>query len=378
MGRIPSDWDITTSAEPMQIKARFPRTYDTGIAHGTVTVIVSGAPYEITTYRVDGEYLDGRHPESVSFTKSLEEDLARRDFTMNAIAYHPEEGIVDPFFGEKDIRMKTIRAVGSPDKRFSEDALRILRAARFSGQLGFLIEDETLRSMEKNAPRLRNISVERIRDEFTKLLLSPFPEKLLIAGGFLEYAWDESTRPSLKELELAAERLKLCPKKPALAYALLFCGRNAEGSASSASNAMKFLKFDAASISKCSQLVKWSKAPIPCSNYELRKFLSLSLPGNFLDIVSIRGILGSEAEKASLPSTVELYEKIIKRGDALSRKDLKVNGTDALNCGISGKAIGDALSFLLERVLEEPRLNDREALLCMLSSFQAHPKPLKS
>ena len=178
LGRTPDDWDITTSASPGQIKALFRRTVDTGIRHGTVTVMREGEGFEVTTYRIDGEYEDGRHPREVTFTSSLLEDLRRRDFTINAMAYNEEAGLVDAFGGVKDINAGIIRCVGSPAERFSEDALRIMRAVRFSAQLGYRIEEETAAAIRRLAPSLKNISAERIQTELVKLLVSDHPDYL--------------------------------------------------------------------------------------------------------------------------------------------------------------------------------------------------------
>lgn len=170
LGRVPQDWDITTSAKPVQVKALFRRTVDTGLQHGTVTVLLHHIGYEVTTYRIDGEYKDNRHPESVEFTEKLVFDLERRDFTINAMAYNPDRGLVDEFDGVGDMERKIIRCVGNPGARFGEDALRMLRAVRFSGQLGFSIEDSTRQAIVESARHLKNISAERIRVELTKLL----------------------------------------------------------------------------------------------------------------------------------------------------------------------------------------------------------------
>lgn len=173
LGREPEDWDITTSAKPQEIKAAFPRTIDTGIRHGTVTVMIDHMGYEVTTYRIDGEYEDGRHPKEVSFTTNLKRDLERRDFTINAMAYNDSVGLVDEFDGIGDLSRKVICCVGDAGQRFDEDALRMLRAVRFSGQLGFEIEAQTRRAIVERAIHLKKISAERIRVELTKLLLSP-------------------------------------------------------------------------------------------------------------------------------------------------------------------------------------------------------------
>ena len=181
LGRTPNDWDITTSAKPEQVKALFHRTVDTGIAHGTVTVLLEKEGFEVTTYRVDGEYEDGRHPKEVTFTACLEEDLKRRDFTINAMAYNPRKGLVDLFEGQKDLENKVIRCVGDPLERFTEDALRIMRAVRFSAQLGFSLEEETRKVLSVLAPNLKHVSAERIQVELIKLLVSPHPDYLRIA-----------------------------------------------------------------------------------------------------------------------------------------------------------------------------------------------------
>ena len=179
LGKKPNDWDITTSATPIQVKSLFRRTIDTGIQHGTVTVMLGSEGYEVTTYRIDGAYEDARHPKEVTFTASLEEDLKRRDFTINAMAYNDDSGIVDLFGGLSDLDKGIIRAVGDPYDRFDEDALRILRAVRFAAQLDYAIDEKTLEALKKLAQNLTKISAERIRTELQKLLVSGHPEKML-------------------------------------------------------------------------------------------------------------------------------------------------------------------------------------------------------
>lgn len=178
LARKPQDWDITTSAKPEAIKEIFRRTVDTGIEHGTVTVMIGKDSYEVTTYRIDGAYEDSRHPKEVHFTNCLEEDLRRRDFTINAMAYNDDVRLVDVFGGMQDLNHHLIRCVGDPRERFSEDALRILRAVRFSAQLDFPIEPDTAKAVKELAPNLKNISAERIQTELVKLLTSPHPERI--------------------------------------------------------------------------------------------------------------------------------------------------------------------------------------------------------
>lgn len=199
LDRVPGDWDITTSALPEQVKELFHRTVDTGIQHGTVTVMMGKEGFEVTTYRVDGEYHDGRHPDAVTFTRSLEEDLKRRDFTINAMAYHPEHGLVDLFGGMEDINRKIIRCVGDPVERFTEDALRMLRAVRFSAQLGFTVEENTKAALARMSGNLEHVSAERIQTELVKLLVSDHPD-------YLRTAWETGlTREFLPEFDACME-----------------------------------------------------------------------------------------------------------------------------------------------------------------------------
>ena len=181
LGKEPNDWDITTSAKPEQVKSLFRRTIDTGIKHGTVTVMLNRVGYEVTTYRIDGEYEDGRHPKEVIFTGSLREDLRRRDFTINAMAYSEKDGLVDLFGGQQDLENKIIRCVGDAKERFTEDALRMLRAVRFSAQLGFTVDEDTISAMKELAPNLSKVSAERIQTELVKTLVSDNPGNLKIA-----------------------------------------------------------------------------------------------------------------------------------------------------------------------------------------------------
>lgn len=178
LGREPEDWDITTSAMPEETKALFRKTFDTGIEHGTVTVLMGDEGFEVTTYRIDGKYEDARHPKEVSFTRNLKEDLRRRDFTINAMAYNEKDGLVDIFGGVADLEAEVLRCVGDAEERFGEDALRILRGIRFAAQLGFRLEEDTRRGMRKLAPELVKISAERIQAELVKMLVSDMPEML--------------------------------------------------------------------------------------------------------------------------------------------------------------------------------------------------------
>ncbi|MCI7474744.1 MAG: tRNA nucleotidyltransferase [Clostridiales bacterium] len=202
LGRTPGDYDVCTSAYPEQVMGLFEHTVPTGIQHGTVTVLTEDGPVEVTTFRREGGYADGRHPDGVIFDVGLTEDLARRDFTINAMALGPEGEIIDPFDGQKDLEAEIIRCVGEPDRRFSEDALRMLRAVRFAAQLGFAIEPATEDAIRRNAGRVSQVSGERIKAEMEKTLLSPHPERAeeLIRWGLLAHLWPQRNCPGLVDL----------------------------------------------------------------------------------------------------------------------------------------------------------------------------------
>ncbi len=273
--KTPKDWDITTSALPNETKKLFPNTYDTGIQHGTITVVMDKTNYEITTYRIDGTYSDFRHPTEVTFTNKIDEDLSRRDFTMNAIAYNETKGFCDPFKGQEDIKNKIIRGVGNPDKRFNEDALRMLRCVRFSAQLNFKIEENTYNSILKNSELIKNISVERIRDEFTKLLLSPNPEKILVlkATDLLKHILPILGDKIYNNCKIISTLKKLAENKSDF-VPQFYCALFYDLTEKDAQNLMKQLKFDTKTVKATGTLVKYATLPVEKNKYEVRKILS--------------------------------------------------------------------------------------------------------
>ncbi|MDR1700078.1 MAG: CCA tRNA nucleotidyltransferase, partial [Lachnoclostridium sp.] len=268
MGRVPEDWDITTSASPMQIKELFRRTIDTGLRHGTVTVMDGNVGYEVTTYRVDGVYEDYRHPQKVTFTKNLHEDLKRRDFTINAMAYNPRSGIVDLYGGQEDIASKIIRSVGNAKERFSEDALRMLRAVRFAGQLGFSIEEQTFRSICELAPLIRHISKERIRVELSKLLISDgsdcfrLIEELCLLTVFLpEWSGSGYSLSFVKEINILCKTNRVSVKQQ---VALLFAALLHENTDSKEAGAVcRRLTFDNDTIKLVERLIACQDKELP-------------------------------------------------------------------------------------------------------------------
>ena len=367
LGKEPNDWDITTSAKPQEVKSLFRKTVDTGIAHGTVTVIINHEGYEVTTYRIDGEYQDGRHPNSVEFTGNLVEDLKRRDFTINAMAYNQVSGLVDAFDGISDLEKGVIRCVGNPLERFEEDALRMLRCIRFSAGLGFEIEAYTWHAIEQLAPNIEKISKERIQVELDKLLLSKQPEKIayVYETGLSDYIFTELNR--LKDLDKMEEVLTLLHKVESNHYlrwgALLYLtdgGRCKE--------ILKDLRFDNRTIDTVSKLVEALKLPVPKDIVETRK--SMNQVGT--EIYPYWIAMEQALERHSEPMLQEwntYYQQVIENQECISLKQLAVNGKDIIAMGVPrGNQVGEILAKLLNAVLEEPKLNDREKLVNIIKT----------
>lgn len=404
LGRRPDDWDITTSAKPQETKALFGKTIDTGIQHGTVTVMRHGRGYEVTTYRVDGEYEDGRHPKEVTFTASLKEDLRRRDFTVNAMAYNEEDGLVDLFGGRQDLEQKIIRCVGEANERFEEDALRIMRAVRFSAQLGFSIEERTKEAIRGHAERLRQVSAERIQVELTKLVISPNPD-------FLRIAWETGiTAVVLPEFDrlmeqpqnnphhcfsvgehtlhaMQAVRPDKCLRLAMLLHDVakpLCLTTDAEGidhfhghaqkGERMAAQILKRLRYDNHTTELVSRLVKWHDVAIAPEKKAVRRAASRMGKELFPLILEVKAAdlaAQSDYQRTEKREWLErlrgLYEEIEREGNCLTIKDLAVNGRDLIQAGITpGPQLGLALQQLLEIVLEDPEKNTREYLLSSL------------
>lgn len=419
LGKEPEDWDITTSAKPEQVKALFRRTVDTGIQHGTVTVVMKNVNtgrlenYEVTTYRVDGKYEDHRRPKTVAFTASLMEDMKRRDFTMNAMAYNESAGLVDYFDGIGDLERGVIRCVGRPKERFDEDALRILRAVRFAAQMDFVIAEETREAIRNQAGFLQNISAERIHMELTKLLISKHPERLRTAyelgvtavvlpefDAMMEteqnnkhhmYSVGEHTLHVMEEVP-ATETLRWAALLHDVAKPVTktsdeggdhFYGHNEEG-AEIAGDILKRLKFDNDTTGRVKRLVLWhdyGMGQMP-SMKSFRKSLSKMGADLFEDYVCIKraDILAQsryqrEEKLANLERMQEYYRQVIEQEQCLNLKDLKISGRDLLELGVKpGKKMGAMLNMLLEAVLERPELNDREILLSMVKEKISYKK----
>ena len=359
LGREPGDWDITTSALPEQVKQVFRRTVDTGIQHGTVTVMMGDEGYEVTTYRIDGEYADGRHPDSVTFTPSLTEDLKRRDFTVNAMAYNGNTGLVDEFGGMEDLDRGIIRCVGEPMDRFSEDALRILRAIRFSAQLGFAIEGRTYEAIRAIAPNMVHVSKERIQAELTKLLLSPHP-------GHISMVYETGISPYVSETFHKVPLLGM-PSVPAQVPPV----RHMRWAAflrkcmpDEAVKILKDLKLDNDTINRVRTLISWQDYGLGPDKYSIRIAMSRMEPDLFDDLLEFRMCLSEAGARQDLGHTALLVDEIRRAGDCISLKTLAVGGNDIIKAGIRpGREVGLTLARLLEMVLEDPARNTKEYLL---------------
>ena len=396
LGRNPNDWDITTSALPLQVKALFRRTIDTGLKHGTVTILMDGEPFEVTTYRVDGEYLDGRHPSEVTFTASLQEDLQRRDFTINAMAYSEKKGLQDLFGGLPDLEKGLIRAVGDPAKRFGEDALRIMRAVRFAAQLGYEVEEDTVQAMKELAPTLSKISAERIAAELEKLLVSPHPEKLKMAYecGITAVILPEFDRcmetaqnnPHHKYSVGEHTIVSIGNARPdrILRYTMLmhdmgkpsckttdeqgidhFYGHQ-EVSAQMANDILRRLKSDNETRRSVSKLVRYHDLTCGLTGKSVRK--GEDLFPLYLEVKDADTRAQSDfrfQEKMDYLEEVRLlYRKILEEGDCLSLKDLAVNGKDLIAAGMKpGREIGEVLEAMYRDVIDDPEHNNKEYLM---------------
>lgn len=362
--RVPKDWDITTSATPWQVKELFRRTIDTGLAHGTVTVMMGSVGYEVTTYRVDGVYEDSRHPKSVEFTASLTEDLKRRDFTINAMVYNDEAGLVDEFGGLDDLENKIIRCVGKAEERFGEDALRMLRAVRFSAQLGFLIDEETAEAVKKLAPSISKISKERIHTELNKIFLSPNPEYIMKAYELGITGVVFKTFDMLTDKEKVVKLLVAVPKELIFKYAALLY----EAGPKEAANVLRELKSDNKTIDGTSKIVALHGMTPLSDEISIRQAAcrhGVNTLKNALEFEKCYYSVSSDPDKENaILGEMQILDKIILRGDCIDMKGLALTGNDLIELGIEpGQKMGAILKECLNAVLIDPSLNDRDILL---------------
>lgn len=403
LGKAPKDWDICTSAIPRRVMECFKEHHviETGLKHGTITIMLGNVPFEVTTYRIDGNYSDNRHPDSVAFTNTLKEDLSRRDFTINAMAYNPAAGVVDFFGGISDLRAGIIKCVGDPDKRFQEDALRIMRALRFASELGFSIDGDTSAAMRKNRKLLNNISAERIAGEIRKLIIGNNAGSLLLkhlsvlteiipemtpAIGF------EQNNPNhcydvLRHILLSVDN---APENIHIRLAMLFhdiakpaCYTETDGighfyvhpqvSSDMAKKILLRLKYDNDTIETVTQLILYHDADIQPRRKHIKRWLNKIGEKRFRQLLEVkRADALAQAPHcrnnkiAGLNEIIIITDDIIKQRQCFSLKDLAVNGRDLISIGVpQGVKIGVILNQLIDKVIDEQVQNDKSTLLEM-------------
>ena len=357
MGIPPKDWDITTSAKPEEVKAVFPVTFDTGIEHGTVSIRYDHETYEVTTYRIDGAYTDHRRPTEVAFTSQLYEDLARRDFTINAMAYHPQRGLIDYFEGQRDLKEGCIRCVGEATERFEEDALRMLRAIRFAARLQFTIERKTFEAIQIKAAGLAHVSRERVADEMNKTLLCENPQGLrqIVSGGLYPYICQQFRSETEASIDFDAPA-KVAAQK-SLRWAALLYPLGSER----AGRVRRELKFDNTTHRDTVHLLQFREAALPQTGRDMRFFLNRLGTEYFEALCDLKGATGQASEE-ELSSGWKIFEA--ERHQCVTLHQLAVSGRDLIGAGAqTGKELGRALGLLLELVMERPEMNDKEKLL---------------
>lgn len=399
LGRIPEDWDVTTSAMPEETMAVFGgRAVPTGLQHGTVTVRADHKSVEVTTYRVDGAYHDHRRPDSVSFTHSLEEDLRRRDFTINAMAINLKGELRDPFGGQRDLKAGVLRCVGDPDQRFCEDALRILRGIRFAAVLGFDIDSETGKSIHQNRELLREIAAERIQVEVLKLLCGKNAAEILrqypdVVGVFWPevlpmVGFDQKNYHHCYDVwEHTLHALAVIPPEPVLRCAALlhdigkprcftvdekgvghFYGHGSI-SREMANQMLRRLKCSTDFRETVVRLVDWHDRDIPRTDKSIRRALGKLGEPDLRRLIALKRAdnLAQAPEfrdrQLELDKAERILEKLLEENACFSLKQLSVNGKDLTDMGLSGPSVGAVLKRLLDNVIEGELPNEREALL---------------
>ena len=398
-GAAPHDWDLCTAAHPGQMQAVFAgeRVLETGVKHGTLTLLTEGGPLEITTFRADGGYSDGRHPDGVRFVGHVEDDLARRDFTVGAMAWHPERGLCDPFGGQDDLQDGVLRAVGDPDARFQEDALRILRAVRFTSQLGFTVEPETAAAMRRQAARLDCIAAERIREELTGALCGRFVQRALLDfADVIGYVL-----PELKPMfgcaqqnphhlynvwEHSVRATGQVPAEPVLRWSMLLhdCGKPAcktvdengvghfyghpKVSREIAERILRRLRFSNEDSERILLLVEQHDRPLGDTDKLVRRRLSQIGEARFRDLLAIKK--GDAVGQGTHPEDVawlhgmeQCLNDVLAAESCFSLRQLAVDGNDIKALGLSGPAVGEMLHALLGAVIDGQADNTREALI---------------
>ena len=401
MGRTPHDYDISTNAKPEEIKKLFKHTVDTGIKHGTVTVIINRRGYEITTFRRDGRYSDGRHPESVQFVNSVRDDCLRRDFTINAMSYNDEEGLLDFFCGRRDINRGIVRCVGNAEQRFKEDALRMLRAVRFCAVFGFELEEQTRAAIRKCAVLIKRVSSERIVEELNKILLSDRPDsfRLMHELGLLThiipqldncFGEAQNNRFHIYDVgEHIMHTVANTPQDLVLRWAALlhdvgkpcvssvdsdgiihFYGHHRE-SKRIANDVLHRLRLDNASLKDILTLIENHDVRIDPSPPAVKRMMSKTGPALFEKLLRLqtadngaKNPVYFEEKKRRIDAVREIFETVISANEPYRVSDLVINGRDLLKAGYRpGRAVGDTLKALADEVIIDPTCNERRYLL---------------
>lgn len=402
MGLEPHDWDVCTSAKPEQIKDCFKdfNTFDSGIKHGTISVVINDTVYEVTTFRIDGEYTDNRHPDSVEFTDDIIKDLARRDFTVNSMAYNEHQGFVDPFSGIEDIKNNVIRCVGNPDKRFDEDALRILRALRFSSVYGFEIEENTSSAIKRKAHLLKNIAFERINSEFSKLLcgnyaepiLNEYKEVLAVFIPEIKPMFDFGPDNIYNNRNLwrhTVSALKSVENDLMLKLTMLFHDIGKPYSCTADKNdtcdflneqkididisrkILNRLKYPSKFIDDCLLLIKYCNLRLTGSKKQIKRIMNtIGLENTrrlfmvkYADICA-RSEYGQAEELKNFETVCLKFDEIIRNNECYKLSQLAVNGADIMHLGVNqGIEVGSILNILMSKVIEGELTNEKSVLL---------------
>ncbi len=366
MDITPYDFDICTSALPEEISSLFARTVHTGIRHGTVTVLKNHGSFEVTTFRVESGYSDHRHPDNVRFSSSLIMDLQRRDFTVNAMAYHPEKGLIDPFGGADDIKEKLIRSVGNPDERFGEDSLRMLRAIRFQAKSGFTVEQKTLRAIHVLAKAIKYVSHERILAEMNGILCGGFPEAILnlFATGLVRYIL-----PVPVFLQPDVSPFFHLEQKPSVRWAAFF-KQTGIICLPEIKNTCDYLKMSNSLKRDILLTSGVLKGHFPDTPFRIRITLSSLGLDIFSDSLKILRATGFEPD--AIENIEVMLEKIIREKHCTHPSTLTVKGGDLISEGIPpGRILGDILDVLFLCVLQNPLLNRRDILIKIAEEINA-------
>ena len=363
LGRPISDYDMTTNASPDEMKVVFNnfRVIETGIQHGTLTVLSENIPIEITTYRIDGEYLNHRKPASVTFTRNLRDDLARRDFTINAMAYNPDAGLIDLYGGENDLHKHMIRCVGDPFKRFEEDALRILRGIRFASQIGFSIDEITCQAMYKRVSDLHHISAERKQNELNKILIAPYAEAILKEHFEIILHLLPQISDLRDDLNSTLSQISRSPTELDIRLAVLFSHSSVE----EAVTALSALKYDTKTIEAVIKLISYQTCDLRNDRKSVKQIMSSVGVDTTQKLIAFLGALDASFNPAPIK---EMVAEIIANNEPYTRSMLAVTGRDLKAIGIIGKNTGFILKVLLDAVMDGRLTNDRDALLSYVKS----------